>query len=212
MAVVPAAADRFTGSICGFGTTSGTRVVVGRWLSSPLGSFADVMVERPDGVRLLLAPSDAVASYIGGIYAFDEVVTVPVEATLLGSSLSVSAGPLEASVALGARTAVGWLLRGVPRRVATSTTWAAALDPVARRVRAGVRTRGATPGGDEFYGATDELAVVSVRASWDGEYLGPLAPVVPPVRFGFGSSPARPSLVQVVTTVRRRPPAPPVGR
>lgn len=204
MAVVPDA-DRFTGSICGFGTASGTRVVVGRWLTSPLGSFADVMVERPDGVRVLLAPSDAVASYIGGIYAFDEVVTVPVDVTSSGSSLSVSAGPLEARVALGARTAVGWLLRSVPRRLATSTTWAAALDPVARRVRAGVRTRGSTPGGEELYGATDERAVVSVRASWDGEDLGSLAPVAPPVRFGFGSSPARPSLVQVVTTVRRRP-------
>ena len=209
MAVVPGADDRFTGSICGFGTASGTRVVVGRWLSSPLGAFADVMVERPDGLRVLLAPSEAVASYIGGIYGFDEVVTVPVEVTSTVSSLSVAAGPLEASVELGARTALGRLLRSVPRRLATSTTWAAALDPVARRVRAGVRTRGATPGGEEYYGATDERAVVSVRASWDGEDLGPLAPVVPPVRFGFGSSPARPSLVQVVTTVRRRPPAGP---
>lgn len=104
MAVVPGADDRFIGSICGFGTTSGTRLVVGRWLSSPLGSFADVMVERPDGMRMLLAPSSAVASYIGGIYAFDEVVTVPVGVTSSGSSLSVTAGPLEAG---GARVAHG---------------------------------------------------------------------------------------------------------
>jgi hypothetical protein len=42
-----------------------------------------------------------------------------------------------------------------------------------------------------------------VSASWDGVDLGGVAPVLPPVRFGFGSSPARPSIVSVVTTVRR---------
>lgn len=64
MAVVPGADDRFIGSICGFGTTSGTRLVVGRWLSSPLGSFADVMVERPDGMRMLLAPRPSLVQVV----------------------------------------------------------------------------------------------------------------------------------------------------
>src|SRR5690606_39583710 len=40
---------RFRGRIAGWGTASGTRVVVGRWDASPFGAFADVMVERPDG-------------------------------------------------------------------------------------------------------------------------------------------------------------------
>jgi len=35
----------FTGEICGFGTTSGDRFVVGRWVDSPLGAFTDVMHE-----------------------------------------------------------------------------------------------------------------------------------------------------------------------
>ena len=194
--------DRFTGEICGFGTSSGTRVVVGRWTTSPFGAFADVMVERPDGHRLLLAPRDDVAGYVAGIYRFDEVRTTAVAAHRTASSLRVQAGPLTAEVSVGARTPLGRVLRVVPRPLAASTTWATMLDPLARRVRSGVRTRGSTAGGREFYGALDEWAVSAVRASWDGEDLGTLADVLPPVRFGFGSTPSRPSLVRVVTTVR----------
>jgi hypothetical protein len=48
-----------------------------------------------------------------------------------------------------------------------------------------------------------------VEASWAGTDLGDLADVDPPVRFGFSSTPRRPSIVAVTTTVqprtRRRP-------
>jgi hypothetical protein len=67
-----------------------------------------------------------------------------------------------------------------------------------------VRTRGATPGGDEFYAATDRHRLTTVTARWDGTDLGALAPVDPPVRFGFSSTPRRASVVAVTTTVRRR--------
>ena len=40
----------FTGRILGVGTTSGVRLVVGVWDTSPLGGFADVMVEQADGL------------------------------------------------------------------------------------------------------------------------------------------------------------------
>lgn len=196
--------DRFTGEICGFGTASGTRVVVGRWTSSPFGAFADVMVERPDGHRVLLAPTDDVAGYVAGIYRFDEVLATPVAADRTASSLRVHADPLVADVTVGARTALGWILRAVPRPVAGSTTWATLLDPIARQIRSGVRTRGSTAGGHEHYGALDEWAVTGVDAQWEGADLGDLADVDPPVRFGFSSSPSRPSMVSVVTTVRRR--------
>ncbi len=72
---------RFRGRIAGWGTASGTRVVVGRWDASPFGAFADVMVERPDGERLLLAPSRPVAELVASTYRFDRVVLVPVVVT-----------------------------------------------------------------------------------------------------------------------------------
>ena len=40
----PAGGWRFDGEIAGLGTDHGPRIVVGHWLSSPLGSFADVML------------------------------------------------------------------------------------------------------------------------------------------------------------------------
>ena len=48
---------RFHGAIAGVGSTSGVRIVVGRWDESPLGTFADVMLAEPDGTRVLLAPT-----------------------------------------------------------------------------------------------------------------------------------------------------------
>jgi hypothetical protein len=65
---------RFVGEICGFGTTSGVRVVVGRWTTSPFGLFADAMVEHADGHRVLVAPTAAVAELVGAVYEFDDIV------------------------------------------------------------------------------------------------------------------------------------------
>jgi hypothetical protein len=67
----PVVHQRFDGEICGFGTTSGVRVVIGRWAKSPYGSFADAMVEHPDGGRVLVAPDADLADFVGGVYMFD---------------------------------------------------------------------------------------------------------------------------------------------
>ncbi|MGW4006247.1 hypothetical protein ACWEGM_31365, partial [Streptomyces nigra] len=41
----------------------------------------------------------------------------------------------------------------------------------------------------------------SLSATFEGRDLGALAPVEPPVRFGFGSVPRRPAVTRVTTTV-----------
>jgi hypothetical protein len=202
--VVRAGDERFVGEICGFGTGSGRRIVVGRWASSPFGAFTDVMVEAADGRRTLLAPSDAVGAYVSGVYGFDEIVVDPVTTERTAHGLRVAAGPLRAEVTTGRRDALGWVLRAVPPGVAGSPVWATLVDPVARVTLRGVRTRGTTVGGEEFYGATDRHRLDRVAATWAGVDLGPLAPVDPPVRFGFSSAPRRPSIVAVTTTVRAR--------
>ena len=75
---------------------------------------------------------------------------------------------------------------------------------MARLVLRGVRTRGSA-GRDrrEWYGATSAHAVTALRGTWRGADLGTLAPVDPPCRFGFSSTPRRPSVTDVVTTVER---------
>jgi hypothetical protein len=193
--------DRFAGAIAGVGSTSGIRVVVGRWDTSPLGTFADVMLADRDGTRVLLAPSEQVADYVSSTYHFDRVVTGPVVVT---PDWQVSAPGLELRIEEGARAPLGRLLRSVPRRLAVSPTWARVTDPVARVVLSGVRTRGtAAEGRREFYGATDLHRVVSVAGTWQGQDLGALADVTPEPGFGFGSTPRRPSVTAVVTTVER---------
>lgn len=194
--------DRFCGQIAGAGSASGVRVVVGRWRESPLGDFADVMLAEPDGRRVLLAPSAEVADYVASTYTFDEVRVSPVEVTGDDRTWRVRAGELDLELRLGGRTPLGRLLRLVPRRLAEAPAWTAVTDPVARVVLRGVRTRGSAGGGRrEFYGATDEVRVTGIGGSWTGLDLGALAPVSPEPGFGFGSTPQRPSVTSVVTTV-----------
>ncbi|MDE9366573.1 hypothetical protein PZ938_13250 [Luteipulveratus sp. YIM 133132] len=196
--------DVFHGQILGAGSTSGVRIVVGRWLDSPLGGFADVMLAAPDGRRTLLAPSAEVATYVGATYSFDEVVHTPVAVDASETRWRIDAGPLQVSVELGGRTALGRLLRLVPPRVARSTALAYVTDPVARVVLRGVRTRGtAGQGRHETYGATDMRAVTGLSGTWNGVPLGDLAPVSPEPGFGFSSTPQRPSLITLATTITR---------
>ena len=47
--------------------------------------------------------------------------------------------------------------------------------------------------------------IAAASLAWEGEDQGPLTPVTPPVRFGFASTPADPSLVRLVTLVEDSP-------
>ena len=65
-----------------------------------------------------------------------------------------------------------------------------------------MRTRGtARSGRREWYGATDVRRVATVAGRFEQTDLGRLADVDPPCRFGFSSTPRRPSVTTVVTTV-----------
>ncbi len=193
--------QRFEGAIAGIGSTSGVRVVVGRWERSPLGSFADAMVAEADGRRVLLAPSQDVADFVAATYSFDEVRIEPV-AVEGASRWRVRSPSLLLDLELGHRTTLGRLLRAVPSAVGTSPAWCAVTDPVARVVMRGVRTRGSAGNGRrEWYAATDHHVLRSATGSYDGVDLGALRPVSPEPGFGFSSTPARPSVTSLVTTV-----------
>lgn len=204
---------QFRGAIAGLGTAEGTRLVIGHWPRSPFGPFSDVMVERPDGHRMLLAPSPDVAEFVSSTYRFDEIVILPVTVSICGHPPSgqrwqVEAGPLRVRFLTGSRTAAGWALAAIPPAVAERPAFAAAVDPVARLVMRGVRTVGSA-GNDrrEWYAATDVHRIVLAEGTWADTPLGQLRDVHPPVRFGFGSTPRRPVVTRLVTTVEW--PAPP---
>jgi hypothetical protein len=134
------------------------------------------MVERADGHRVLLAPSPEVAGCVGSTYAFDEVRIGPVRAAVARSAWRVGAAPLDLEFTVWRRTAAGRVLRAVPRRLATRPWWVAAVDV-----------------------ALDLHGLTAARVRWEGADQGALAPVTPPVRFGFGSTPRSPSLTRIVT-------------
>ncbi|MFE2162353.1 hypothetical protein ACFW9M_31665 [Streptomyces lydicus] len=190
---------RFDGWIAGVGTASGTRVVVGHWARSPFGPFSDVMLERPDGHRLLLAPPHT-ADFIAETYTFDSVRVTPVRVDRTAGSWTVSAGSLDLRFALGRRSLLGFLLSAVPGPIAARPAWTAVTDPLARLLL-NVRTHGSVGGRNEWYGVRDLHPITGVAASYEGRHLGPLAPVEPPVRFGFGSTPRTPCVVRITTTV-----------
>lgn len=196
--------ERFSGRIAGVGSRSGVRVVVGRWDDSSWGGFVDAMVEDATGHRVLLAPDERVREFVASTYDFDEEVIEPIEIADTAAGWRLRSPSLTLDIAVGGRTALGLALGLVPRRLATAPAWCAAVDPIARVALRGVRTRG-TAGRDrrEWYGATSVSAVTAISGTWRGTDLCALARVDPPCRFGFSSTPARPSVTSVVTTVER---------
>ncbi|MFF7546475.1 hypothetical protein ACFZCU_23010 [Streptomyces canus] len=193
---------RFDGWIAGLGTASGTRIVVGHWPRSPFGPFSDVMLERPDGERVLLAPTRQTAEFVAATYVFDTVRVVPVRVRVADRTWSVTAGPLDLRFVTGRRRLLGLLLRAVPGVLAARPGWCALTSLPARVLLPGVRVRGsARSGRREWYGARDLRPIHAVSATYEGDDLGAMAPVVPAVRFGFGSVPRRPALTRVTTTV-----------
>jgi hypothetical protein len=194
--------ERFTGWIAGLGTDRGYRVVVGHWRRSPYGVVTDVMVEDAVGHRTLYAPTPQLAEFLTAAYRFDDVQVATCRAWRSGPHWMVQAGPLQLSFAIGGRNLLGWLLWAMPAPLARMPWWVGLLDLPARWLLPGVRTRGRTRDGRrQWYGAQDLHPIIATDATLHGRDLGGLGAVHPPVGFGFGSVPQRPSLVHLTTTI-----------
>lgn len=192
----------FSGHIAGFGSTAGVRLVVGTWTRSPFGAFADVMVQTGSDERILLAPTARVADFVASTYRFDRVEVGPVTAELSADTLSVTAPGLVLDVVLGGPAPLDRLLRLVPARLATEPWWLRAIDPIASRLVPGVHTAGSAGNGRrEYYGVRRSRLIETVRGSFAGSDLGAVAPLAPPVGFGFSSAPPTPQIVSVSTTI-----------
>jgi len=192
----------FDGHIAGVGAQSGLRAVIGIWHASPLGAFADVMVQLPSGHRILIAPSGEVADFVTATYGFDEVRVLDVDIELDRKRLAVDAGPFLLNAAIGGRTPLGVALRAVPRPLAVHPVWLRAVNPLAGLFSPGARTSGTAGNGRrESYGVTDVHRIGAARMSWEGGDAGALSPIRPPVTFGFSSVPAQPSVARVQTTI-----------
>jgi hypothetical protein len=153
--------------------------------------MTDVMWARPDGARVLLAPSDPVADFITSAYEFERVRIVDVRASADERTLDVVAGPLAIRLVAGR----GWPLPPARLRPPWFTRYVE--GPLAR-LAMGVHTYGVTPTGvREWYRADRWSPVASGSATLDGVDLGPIGPVDPPCRFNFSEPPKRPSITEV---------------
>ncbi len=192
----------FTGHIAGAGTGSGLRIVIGAWDDSPFGAFTDVMLQTADDERVLLAPDDTIADFVSSTYRFDRVQLGRLSSTLDGQQLTVATEDFEARILIGGPAPIDRLLRLVPPRLATSPRWLRAIDTVASRVVAGVHTYGTAGNGRvEYYGVRRSRRITAIDGHYRGASLGGLAPLQPPVSFGFSSAPSLPQIVSVTTTI-----------
>ena len=192
----------FTGHIAGAGTGAGLRIVVGAWDHSPFGAFTDVMLQTADDERVLLAPDDTIADFVSSTYRFDRVQLGEVSSTLDAQQLTVSTEGFEARIGLGGPAPIDRLLRLVPSRLATSPRWLRVIDPVAARVVPGVHTYGTAGNGRvEYYGVRRSRRITAIDGHYRGASFGGLAPLRPPVSFGFSSAPSSPQIVSVTTTI-----------
>jgi hypothetical protein len=160
------------------------------------------MVEDPAGHRTLYAPTSELAEFLAAAYRFHDVHVATCRLRRSGPRWVVQAGPLQVSFIVGRRTLLGWLLRAMPAPLARTTWWVGLMDLAARRLLPGVRTRGRTRDGRrQWYGARDLHRIIAAHGKLCGRDLGALRAVEPPVGFGFGSVPSRPSLVRLTTII-----------
>jgi hypothetical protein len=195
----------FDGHILGASFASGDRIVVGRWLRSPFGPFADVMWCRSDGRRVLLAPDGRVRDFLAGHYAFDELHAERVTAERTGDgAIGVSAGPVRLTVRPRGPGWASHLLALRPRRLRTARAWIDLEDRVLRPLvrplfaAAHVRTSGLTLAGTRERYAIHDFRHAEANASVDGVDLGPTTPCAA-AGFGFSEFPTTPALVRVTS-------------
>lgn len=169
------------------------RFVVGAWHVSPIGPFGDVMYRKPDGRRILIAPSEEVVAFITAIYEFDDVVVTDLHTQSDGRSTEVESPRLQITLSGG---------RSRPLPIARPlgvTRWLE--RPIARALM-GVETYGTSPtGATEWYQTRGWRWVDDGSARADGRDLGGPVTFTGPMGVGFSEPPNRPSIVSVHVTI-----------
>lgn len=203
--------DRFEGAIAAAAFADGHQVVVGMWRASPLGRVVDVMWIRPDGRRVLLAPSATVRDYITGVYAFDEARVAPVRGGFDGREVAVAAGELRLRLTPHPRDWRSWVFAARPRVLRRRRAWLALEDRLAGPLagpllggRPGVRLSGTTPTGRrEWFSVDDYRPLADGALTVDGAEAGAMRALRPGLGVGLSDFPTRPALVQLATLIER---------
>jgi len=181
--------DIFKGRISSSGFSGGDRVVIGDWMTSPLGEFTNVMWAKPNGRRILLSPSEAHAEFVSEIYDFEEVRVVEIKVLRGRKKVSVKAGDLQVRMEWGFSLLLPfwrplWFTRIIE-------------GPIGRVVF-GSKTYGRTKDGrKEWYSVRGIARLNGADAIFEGRNLGEMTNLQATACFGFSEPPARPSSVKL---------------
>ena len=80
----------FKGRVISSGFQTGDMVVIGDWRDSPHGAFTNLMWAKPDGTRVLIAPSKELGEFVSSLYSFDEVIVSTMKIKRAENSIEVN--------------------------------------------------------------------------------------------------------------------------
>ena len=185
--------DIFQGRITSSGFQTGDRIVVGSWNSSPFGNFTDIMWAKPDGTRVLIAPTQEIADYVTAMYSFDEVILEEIISKEDGRSLSVECKSMELKFSWKGGFAIPFK---------RSLLFIATVELFFARLFFSTRTYGLTRNNRREWYAIDRVSNLSnASARIEGGDAGDMTPMSQPCKFGFSEAPKKPASCEVRTHI-----------
>jgi hypothetical protein len=179
----------FEGRVISSGFSTDDMMVIGDWDNSPFGPFTDLMWAKPDGTRVLIAPTQEIAAYVSSLYSFEEVVVTP---------LGISKGKrsIEVNYDLG-RVSMTWG-RALPLPFRRPLWFIANIEAPFARIFFGTKTHGTTRNGwKEWYHVRGLSRLISAEIEIDGRASSRMTGSTPGACFGFSNPPRMPLSVRV---------------
>ena len=179
----------FEGRVISSGFSTGDMIVIGDWNNSPHGPFTNLMWAKPDGTRVLIAPSSEIGDFVSSLYSFEEVIVSKMKIQRTGKSIGVSCD-------LG-HVYMGWGMT-VPLPFSRPRWFIARVEAPFARLLFGTKTHGTTRNGrKEWYHVRGLSRMKSVELDLDGRSSNQMTGMAPSACFGFSNPPRMPLSVRV---------------
>jgi len=179
----------FKGRVISSGFQTGDMVVIGDWRESPHGAFTNLMWAKPDGTRVLIAPSEELGDFVSSLYSFEKVIVSPMEIERTEKSIEVKCD-------LG-RVYMQWGMT-IPLPFSRSRWFIANIEAPFARLFFGTKTHGTTRNGrKEWYHVRGLSRMKSVELELDGRSTKQMTGMAPSACFGFSNPPRMPLSVRV---------------
>ena len=179
----------FEGRVISSGFSTGDMIVIGDWNNSPHGPFTNLMWAKPDGTRVLIAPSREIGDFVSSLYSFEEVIVSKMKIQRTGKSIGVSCdlGPVY----------MGWGMT-VHLPFSRPRWFIARVEAPFARLLFGTKTHGTTRNGrKEWYHVRGLSRMKSVELDLDGRSSNQMTGMAPSACFGFSNPPRMPLSVRV---------------